>query len=417
MKSKLLIIVLFMAYTPVKAQQVKLDSILNEIQRVNPQMKMYDADIRSMDEAAKGARSWMPPEVGGGFFMTPYDTKMWKADGMGNPGMGQFMISGQQMFPNQSRLNAGSNYMLAMSSVQKEKKNYSLNELDAEAKKNYYVWIMDEKKLQVLDQDEQLLHFMIDNAELRYKNGMEKISAYYKAQAALGNVQNMKLMLESEIGQKRIAINALMYREKQMPLEIDTVYVIKDYSGLALDSNAFVHTRSDIKAIDRNIQLNDLQIKVEKTKLKPEYGIKYDHMIAFGDLPLRFSLTAMVKIPLAPWSSKMYRANIESYKWKAEALSQQRFMVINEAQGMTASMLTDFTAKKRQVTLFENNIIPALKKNYQTMQLGYQQNTEELFMLFDAWETLNMTQLEYLDQVRQLLVMQSELERLLETKN
>ena len=50
------------------------------------------------------------------------------------------------------------------------------------------------------------------------------------------------------------------------------------------------------------------------------------------------------------------------------------------------------------------------------MQLGYEQNTEELFMLFDAWETLNMTQLEYLNQLQQLLTMQVELERILETK-
>ncbi|CAN5361594.1 hypothetical protein BH09BAC6_BH09BAC6_01000 [soil metagenome] len=417
MKSKLLMIVLFMVYTTtVKAQQIKLDSILNEIQRLNPQLKMYDADIRSMDEDAKGARSWMPPEVGAGFFMTPYDTKMWKGGGMGNPGMGQFMISAQQMFPNRSRLNAESNYMQAMSSVEKEKKNYSLNELNAEAKKDFYGWLMDKRKLEILKQDGKLLQFMIENAELRYKNGMEKISAYYKAKAALGKVQNMTVMLESEISRNRIALNALMYRDKQQPLEIDTGYVIKDYSGIALDSGTFINARSDIKAVDREIQLNDLQGKLERTKLKPEFGIKYDHMIAFGDLPLRFSLMAMVKIPIAPWSSKMYKAKIESYKWKGEALGQQRLMVINEAQGMTISMLTDFIAKKRQVKLYEDNIIPALKRNYQTMQLGYQQNTEEMFMLFDAWEALNMTQLEYIDQLRQLLIMQSELERLLEIK-
>ena len=48
------------------------------------------------------------------------------------------------------------------------------------------------------------------------------------------------------------------------------------------------------------------------------------------------------------------------------------------------------------------------------MQLAYSQNTEELFELFDAWESLNMTQLEYLDQLQQLLVMQTELERILQ---
>ena len=50
------------------------------------------------------------------------------------------------------------------------------------------------------------------------------------------------------------------------------------------------------------------------------------------------------------------------------------------------------------------------------MQLGYEQNTEELFMLFDAWETLNMTQLDYLEQLKLLLLMQAELERILEIK-
>jgi hypothetical protein len=50
------------------------------------------------------------------------------------------------------------------------------------------------------------------------------------------------------------------------------------------------------------------------------------------------------------------------------------------------------------------------------MQLAYEQNTEELFNLYDAWETLNNTQLDYWDQVQQLLLMQVELERILEIK-
>ena len=112
----------------------------------------------------------------------------------------------------------------------------------------------------------------------------------------------------------------------------------------------------------------------------------------------------------------MYTANIESLKWKMESLNQQRLMMINETQGMTASMFADIEAKKKQVHLYENSIIPALKRNYQTMQLGYEQNTEELFMLFDAWESLNMMQIEYIDQLHQLLLMQTEVEKLMEIK-
>ena len=37
-------------------------------------------------------------------------------------------------------------------------------------------------------------------------------------------------------------------------------------------------------------------------------------------------------------------------------------------------------------------------------------------MLFDAWETLNMTQLEYINQLKELLLIQVQLERILEIK-
>src|SRR6266496_6465493 len=179
-----------------------LPDIFQQIDKSNPSTKMFDADIKAMDEAAKGAKSWMPTEFGAGFWMTPYSPKYWKADDMG-PGMGSFMLSAQQMFPNKQRQNAEASYMQAMSSVEKERNKSTLNDLYAEAKKNYYQWLITQKKLKVIDEDEKLLNFMIQNAEIRYKNGLEKISAYYKAKAALGSLESMHLMLQNEIKQKR----------------------------------------------------------------------------------------------------------------------------------------------------------------------------------------------------------------------
>ena len=123
----------------------------------------------------------------------------------------------------------------------------------------------------------------------------------------------------------------------------------------------------------------------------------------------------MAKIPLGK-ANRASKANVESLRWKSEALFQQKQILLNEATGMATGMSADVEAKKRQVKLFEENIIPALRKNYQVMQLGYQQNTEQLFTLFDAWDTLNKTQIEYLNQLQQLLTMQVELERILEVK-
>lgn len=107
---------LILSFITVKAQTLSLDEVLTNIKTNNPQLKMYDADIQSMDAAAKGAKSWMAPQVSTGFFMTPYNTKMWKADEM-NPGMGNYMIGVQQMIPNSSKLKADFNYKIGRAHV------------------------------------------------------------------------------------------------------------------------------------------------------------------------------------------------------------------------------------------------------------------------------------------------------------
>ncbi len=398
-------------------KQYRIDEILDSIQAANPVGKMYDAEIRSMDEAAKGAKSWMPPEVGAGFFMTPYNSQRWKKMSDMEPGMGSFMISLQQMFPNPKKLNADAAYMQSMSGATRELKATALNEIYAQAKKAYYEWVVIEKKQAVLNENEKVLEFMIKNAEIRYRNGLEKINAYYKAKAALGNIQNMRVMLENESVQKRITLNTLMFRDKDLIFTIDTTPVIKDFTNYVFDNSLFAANRTDIKAIDREIFTNQLRQQAERLNLKPQFGIRYEHMVTFGAQPQQFTLMGMVRLPFVSWASRMSKANIESYRWRTEALINQMKMLLNEVSGMATGMRSELETKKKQIMLYENNIIPALRNNYKTMMLAYEQNTEELFMLFDAWETLNMTQNEYLDQLQQLQTMQVELERILQIRN
>jgi len=396
-----------------QAQTLQLQAIIDSIKSSHPVVKMYDNEIRSMDEAANGARSWMPPQIGIGQFMTPYDVRLWHREG-DIPGMGSVMLSGEQMIPNRKKLDADEQYMKAMSSVEKENKKATLNELINDAKQFYYEWIILKKKLVILSENESILDFMIKNAELRYKNGMEKISAYYKAKAALGDVKNMQLMFESDINEKRIRLNALMGRNAMTAFDIDTTFSLSNYASLVFDSTLFYNNRSDLKALDQQMNLTWLKQETEKAALKPQFGIRYENMFGFGGQPLQYTIMGMVKLPMANWSSKMNKANIESLKWKNNAIQSQKEMMVNEYSGMAYGMRNELELKKKQLKLYEESIIPALRNNYRTMQLGYEQNTEELFMLYDAWESLNMKQLEYVELLNQALKLQVTIERIIE---
>ena len=415
MKKFIITGVLTLLFTATYAQQMSLPAVMDSIAANHPVVKMYNAEIRSMDAAAKGARSWMPPTVGAGFFMTPYNAKLWQRDG-DMLGMGSVAVSVEQMFPNRKKLNANEKLMKAMSSVEKEKLYAALNENFQDAKKLYYSSIVLDKKLKVVKENEKMLDFMIRNAEIRYKNGLSKISAYYKAKAALGSSKNMQLMYENDLRVNRIRLNALMGRDAFAPLEIEPEYNLNDYSLETFGQDLFYQNRSDLRGIDREINIAKLKQDLEKQNLKPEFGVKFENMFGFGGQPMQFSLMLMVKLPFVSWASGMNKANIESLKLKEEALQAQKEMMVNEYSGMAYGMRNELDLNKNQLKLYEDTIIPALKNNYKSMQLGYEQNTEELFMLYDAWEQLNMAQLEYFEILTKALQTQTEIDRLIERR-
>jgi len=415
MKKITLLLIIAIFSGKIGAQQMPLSEILDSIAANNPVVKMYDAEVRSMDAAAKGARSWMPPTVGAGLLMTPYNPQRWSRKG-DMLGMGSFAVSVEQMIPNKKKLDANENLMLALSSVEREKLTATLNENFQDAKKLYYDWIVLDKKIKVVKDNKNMLDFMIRNAEIRYKNGLGKISAYYKAKAALGSADNMQLMYDNDIKVKRIRLNALMGRNAMEELEVQPDFTLNEYGLELFDPELFYQNRSDLRGIDKEIDIAKLKQDLEKQNLRPEFGVKFENMFAFGGQPMQYTLMVMAKIPLVPWASKMYDANIESLQIKEEALLAQKAVMVNEYSGRAYGMRNELELNKKQIQLYENTIIPALKNNYKLMQLGYEQNTEDLFTLYDAWEKLNMTQLEYFDILTKALQAQTELDRLLERR-
>ena len=404
---------MILSFSNGNAQTLSLEEILVLVKENNPQLKMYDADIQSMNAAAIGARSWMAPQVSTGFFMTPYNSKLWKADEMG-AGMGSYMVGVTQMIPNASKLKADFNYMKAMSSVEAENKNYTINQLNSLAKTKYYQWLVLNKKLKIANDNLLLLDYMIKSMEIRYKYNMDKMSAHYKAAARYSELENSTVMMQNEISQKRIMLNTLMARDKNTAFEIDTTFKFIDVDQMKLDTVSLSKNRSDVKAIEKTIALNELKIEAEKSKFLPEFGVKYDHMFAFGQQPQQFSLMGMVNIPM-PWSTKMNKANINSFKIKNESLNWQKQMILNEATGMISGMTNELNSLKKQYEISEKTIIPALRGSYDSSVLAWQNNTGDLFDVLDAWEAVNMSQMDSLDKLQAIFTAKVEIEKQLET--
>ena len=383
------------------AQRLPLDSVLAHV-RTNPALTTYDAKASAQDAYATGARSLDAPKVSAGQYQVPYQL---------NPNGGAFMIQAEQMFTNPAKLKAKEDYMKGLSNVTKEDKNYLKNQLIAQAKQYYYERVVLEKKLALLQHTQDLLEYMLKDANIRLTYGKEKLPNIYKAKAELFELDNTREQINNEINQKNIMLNTLMNRDKQVAFLVDTNYLLKDYETVQTDTATLANARSDIKSINRNIDLQQLNAQMEYAKRKPDFGIQAGHMQSYGGYANQYILMGSVTIPIVPWASKEYKANLKGIRYEVEELEQKKLDILNQAQGQLAGLRTDMSSKKRQLKNYDQNIIPALQNGYKTALLAYDQNTGDLPSVLDAIKNLQQIRMEALDRLQELLTLQVAYER------
>lgn len=422
LKNKLASIVLLVfVCVQAQAQMLSYDSIKSAIIQSNPVLEMYRNQAQALDAMATGAKAWAAPELGVGLFMTPYQTSAWKdrtenVDGKNTAmqGMGSFMIQGKQMIPNPAKLQANQSYLSAMSAVEMETQRAEANTLIADAKINYYGIQIIDKKLGILTEAEKTLQTMITLGEKNIAFNQEALSSIYKAKSQQAILKKDRSMLENERSQKIYRINAAMNRDKTIRFDADTILSIKKYELQLVDTAAILSNRSDLLAIDKNIRVTQLRQKTEAYKSKPDFGIEYGHMFNFGSNPNMFTLMGMVTVPIAPWSSKLYKSNVTAANYQIKAMQNEKAAIINESTGKLYGIQNEIKSTKYQLELYETILLPAIKKTYDVSMISYTQNTGGLFESLDARMNLQMTQMQYCDILLELLTLQAEYEKQLQ---
>jgi outer membrane protein, heavy metal efflux system len=395
-------LLLLLSTLTASAQVIPLDSVLAAINKNNPMLQEYDNKVKAMNAYTAGAKSWMAPMVGAGPYWYPYPGQML----MEERDKGMFMINMEQDIPNPRKLNAKKNYFASRASVEEKGRAIQYNTLRSEAKMLYYDWLVLEKKINVLDESKKIVALMLELARLRYPYNQGSLGNIYKAEARMHEVDNMKLMTQSEIEEKQSRLKSLMKVSAQSIIQVDTLTKIAfDANQLMNDTTALPSSRSDVQQINRSMEMMRQNQVWQQSQSKPDFRIRYEHMQPRGDMPTQFSLMAMVSIPIAPWASKMYKSEVEGMGYEIEAMKKEKEGILLESRGMLEGMAAQLLRMQQQLKNYQDKILPALRKNYETLMLAYEENREQLPIVIDGWEALNMAQLEYLEKMREYYTM------------
>lgn len=407
-----ILLVLLFGSTITYCQEVlTLDKVLQEINANNPTLKAFDSQVKSQDAKVDGAGSWMAPMVGVGTFMTPYPGSMV----MDEADRGAWMLSAEQDIPNPAKTKAKAKFLAAQSSITRAAQAVQANQLRARAKQLYYELLVANKKIAFQKENQAIMGTMKKLAEIRYPYNQGSLGQVFKTEGRLYESENMILMTESEIKSKKIALNALMYRPVSSDFTIDTTQKVTFTPLAVLDTSYLATNRSDIQQMDRSIRAMELNISQMRQEAKPDFRIRYEHMSTRAAMmPNQYTLMGMISIPIAPWSSKMYKSEIKSMNFEREAMRQQKEGMLSEMLGMTKSMETEVLNMQTQLRNYETKILPALNKNLKVSMLSYQENKGDVNTVIDGWEAVNMSQMNYLEQLQKFYQMIVEYEKNIE---
>jgi outer membrane protein TolC len=399
------------AWTYSTAQTLTLDSVLAVVERNNPALDVYEDRINALDAYAQGARSWMAPMVGAGTFMKPYPGETTAHENE----KGAWMFSIEQDIPNPAKLNANKRYMNSRLDIEKRARSARLNALRSEARMLYYQWLVAEKRLKVLAESERIMELMLRLSRIRYPYNQASLSSIYRAEGRLGEVQNTITATKSSIESLRYQLQALMALPEGEAIMIDTTTSVDfEPDPTFADTAALGDRRSDIRQLEESIRTMRLNEELQRIQAKPDFKIRFDHMQPIGDMPQSFSVMAMVSIPIAPWSSRMYRSEVKGMQYDIEAMRDEREAMLIEARGRLNALVTHIKATEQELENYESKIIPALRRHHQAVMLAYEENQEQLSAVVDAWEALNMAQMEYLEKMEAYYKMISDYDKELE---
>lgn len=382
-------------------QVLSLDTILQRIDKKNVLLQSYNLKAEGFKYSADAATAWMAPMVGVGTFMTPYPFQ----EVMDDRDKGSLMFRVEQDIPNFGKLNKKKKFIQSQGNIENATRAVTLNDYKAKAKQLYYSWMVAEQRIKVLDRNEKIMITMKKIEEVRYPYNQSQLGNVYKIDARLEENKNMIRMQEGEIAKARAWLNSLMNQPGNADFSIDTT-AVPVFNPALHDTTSIAAARGDIKKMNAGIELMQLSIEAMKAEKNPSFKFQFDHMNSFDKMmPKAYSAMAMVSIPIAPWSSKMYKSDVKAMQYNVQAMQKEKSAMLQETQGMLYGMQYEILTMQKKIQGLETKIIPSMQKSLDVNFLNYQENKLQIPVVIDSWEALNMLQNNLLDEKLKLYQM------------
>lgn len=403
----MLVIALSITAFAQESQPLLLEDLIQEALLNNPQLQSANLQAEAAKTQIKQAKAWEPPQIGVEFFQTPIQSfpnplKDWMEND----------YSIQQMVPFPGKISAMSKSAKFNAAMMEQGFLALQKRIIRELKSAYYELYLVQRRIQLNQENQELMRKFTDIARKQYEVGMGKQADILRAQTEFSTLINEGINLQQEQKSVEAMINALLSRPTNQPLGY-----VPDI-GMALPSLAFepvaslaLENRPELKGMLSNIDMNRAELALAKREYFPDFMFRlmYKDMAMTGDD--FWAVMAGVNIPLAFWSGGKFTGKVQEGKINIRKAEADYRTMLNMVQYEIQDALVKVQTNQNLVMLYKHTVIPQAEQTLQSTDAAYQTGKTEFLMVIDAYRMLLMARLDYYMSVMNYLSSQAALEQ------
>lgn len=406
-KAILILLLLNSSYIFSQNKASSIDSLVNEALQNNPQLKSAKQFALAQRQKVDQVTSWDAPQVGIEFFQTPISSfpNLLK-DGMET----DYFV--QQMFPFPGKLSAMGSASENNASMFDAQYKALEKEIIRKVKTGYYELYLVQKKIELNEENQDLLRNFIQIAEKQYEVGMGKQPDIIRAQTELSTLINEGVNFQKEKVSVEAMFNSLLYRPVNLPVgDIEEIYdSIPRWNFEQLSSLSYDY-RNELKAMKYNVDMYRSELDASKLEYFPDIMGRLMYKNMTGTTDDFWAAMVGINIPLAPWSGGKYTSKVEENELNIKSAEEQYNNMRNMVSYEVQNALVKIESNRNLVELYGNTVIPQAEQTLQATIAAYQTGKTEFLMLIDAYRMLLMVRLDYHMSVMSFMESQASLEQ------
>ncbi len=396
---KLFQIILFVALIiaiDVKAEIIKLDSLVEEATNNNPLIKASKAKWEASIMRPSQEGSLPNPIIGGRFKNVSFSELTLGEDPRSDI---QAFVSQEIPFP--GKLSSKEEIAVQESESQRWLSDAISRKIIADLKEAYFDWFFIDKSIKITNRNKELLQKFTKIAEVKYEVGMGIQQDVLKAQVEVsGFIERLELLAKrKEIVETKI--KRILNRPLDSPLgEPEEITKSELTTTLAEITDATSEHAPLLKSSSEIVDSREESLKLAKKQYLPDFilGATYFNRDGGnGDLDDIWQVSLGLRVPLYYWRKEKFGVR-EAALDVSQARENYESTKNNLLFQVKDNYITATTAEKL-VELYQTGIIPQSTLSLESAISGYQVGNIDFLTLLNNLITLFNFELEYYQQL------------------